>query len=88
MPHYWAFDPVLAGAFDLFGAKMSHYCGRGPGMSDYGKNALVRVMSFAWRWTAAMPWGDRGATEGQMEATNALEDLDHAPLDGIRLELP
>ena len=51
-------------------------------------SALVKVMSFAWRWTAAMPWGDRAATEGQMEATNALEDPDHAPLDGIRLELP
>ena len=51
-------------------------------------SALVKVMSFAWRWTAAMLWGDRGATEGQMEATNALEDPDHAPLDGIRLELP
>ena len=51
-------------------------------------SALVKVMSFAWRWTAAMPWGDRATTEGQMEATNALEDPDHAPLNGVRLELP
>ncbi len=51
-------------------------------------STLVRVMSFAWRWTAAMPWDDRAATEGQMEATNALEDPDHAPLSGVRLELP
>lgn len=51
-------------------------------------SALVRVMSFAWRWTAAMPWGDRAATEGQLEATNALHDPDHAQLGGIRLELP
>ena len=50
--------------------------------------ALVRVMSFAWRWTAAMPWEDRAATEGQLEATNALTDPDTASLDGIRLELP
>ena len=49
---------------------------------------LIRVMSFAWRWTAAMPWEHRAATEGQMEATNALLDPDHAPLDGVRLELP
>ena len=51
-------------------------------------SALVRVMSFAWRWTAAMPWEDRAATEGLLEATNALDDPDHAALDGIRLELP
>lgn len=48
---------------------------------------LVRVMSFAWRWTAAMPWEDRAATEGQLEATNALLDPDNTPLGGIRLEL-
>ena len=49
---------------------------------------LVRVMSFAWRWTAAMPWEDRAATEGQLEATNALLDPDNTPLGGVRLELP
>ena len=51
-------------------------------------SAFMRVMSFAWRWTAAMPWADRAATEGQMEATNALTDPDTATLDGIRLKLP
>ena len=50
--------------------------------------SLVKVMSFAWRWTAAMPWEDRAATEGQLKATNALLDPDETPLDGIRLELP
>ena len=49
---------------------------------------LVRVMSFAWRWTAAMPWEDRAATEGQLEATNALLDPDNTSLGGVRLELP
>ncbi len=49
---------------------------------------LVRVMSFAWRWTAAMPWEDRAATDGQLEATHALLDPDETPLGGIRLELP
>lgn len=49
---------------------------------------LIRVMSFAWRWTAAMPWQDRAATEGQMEATHALLDPDDTPLGGVRLELP
>ena len=49
---------------------------------------LIKVMSFAWRWTAAMPWEDRAATEGQLEATSALLDPDETPLGGIRLELP
>ena len=49
---------------------------------------LVKVMSYAWRWTAAMPWEDRAATDGRLEATNALFDPDETPLDGIRLELP
>lgn len=51
-------------------------------------SALVRVMSFAWRWTAAMPWEDRAAAEGQMEATNALQDPDDAAIGGIQLKLP
>ncbi len=49
---------------------------------------LMRVMSFAWRWTAAMPWHDKGATGGQLEATNALRDPDDAAIGGIKLRLP
>ena len=51
-------------------------------------SALVRVMSFAWRWTAAMPWEDRAATEGQIVATNALSEPDDAAIGGIKLRLP
>ncbi len=51
-------------------------------------SALMRVMGFAWRWTAAMPWEDRAATEGQLEATNALRDPDDAAVSGIKLTLP
>ena len=50
--------------------------------------ALMRVMSFAWRWTAAMPWHDRGSTDGQLEATNALRDPDDSAIGGIKLRLP
>lgn len=58
-------------------------------LSD-GENiaGLMRVMSFAWRWTAAMPWEDRAATEGQLKATNALLDPDDTSLGGISLKLP
>lgn len=51
-------------------------------------SSLVRVMSFAWRWTAAMPWEDRAAVEGQMVATNALSEPDDAAFGGIKLRLP
>jgi len=50
--------------------------------------ALVRVMNFAWRWTALMPWGDPGATETMLDATNALLDPIEALESGKRLELP
>ena len=50
--------------------------------------ALVRVMSFAWRWTAAMPWHDTAASEGQLTATNALQEPDNTAIGGIKLQLP
>ncbi|WP_419918477.1 Fic family protein [Candidatus Poriferisocius sp.] len=51
-------------------------------------SALIRVMSFAWRWTAAMPWEDRAATAGQLEATSALRDPDDLAVGGVQLTLP
>ena len=50
--------------------------------------ALARVLAYAWRWTAAMPWSERAATEGQLHATNALVDAMDARDLGVRLELP
>ena len=50
--------------------------------------ALARVLAHAWRWTAAMPWSERAATEGQLHATNALVDSTDAQSSGVRLELP
>ena len=57
-------------------------------LNDGDIDGLVRVMAYAWRWTAAMPWGDRAAVEGQLEATNALQDPVTARETGLRLELP
>ena len=97
MPDYRVLDPVLTDALDSFAAKTSDYSVLGPYVAGLRRtsvsdgadvSALVRVMSSAWRWTAAMPWEDRAATEGLLEATNALDDPDHARPDGIRLTLP
>ncbi|MGQ0618071.1 MAG: Fic family protein [Acidimicrobiia bacterium] len=49
---------------------------------------FVRTLDYAWRWTAAMPWQDRAAVDGQLIATNALTDSTDAERQGVRLELP
>ena len=56
--------------------------------TDGDIGAYVRVMTYAWRWSAAMPWNDPAATEGQLTATNALLDSTDAEVRGVRLELP
>ena len=54
-----------------------------------GQAALyARTLAFAWRWTAAMPWHDRAATDGRLASTNALVDSTDAEQSGVRLELP
>ena len=57
-------------------------------LNDGDLEGLVRVMAHAWRWTAAMPWSDRAAVEGQLEATNALQDPITARETNRRLQLP
>lgn len=49
---------------------------------------MVRTLAYAWRWTAAMPWKDRRAVDGQLQATNALLDSTEAEDRGLRLEIP
>ncbi|MGH9124795.1 MAG: hypothetical protein ACRDZ8_08725 [Acidimicrobiales bacterium] len=48
----------------------------------------VRTLAFAWRWTAAMPWQDRTAVDGQLAATHALTDSTDAERAGIQFRLP
>lgn len=47
-----------------------------------------RVMSFAWRWTAAMSWADPATTSVLLEQTNALVDSNEAQAAGRRLRMP
>jgi hypothetical protein len=49
---------------------------------------FVRTLGYAWRWTAAMPWQDRAAVDGYLQATHALVDSTDAEREGVRLELP
>jgi hypothetical protein len=48
----------------------------------------VRTLAYSWRWTAAMPWQDRAAVDGQLIATNALTDSTDVEREGVRLGLP
>lgn len=58
-------------------------------LSREGRTDLyIRTLAYAWRWTAAMPWQDRAAVDGQLVATNALTDSTDAEREGVRLELP
>lgn len=50
--------------------------------------ALVKVLTHAWRWTAAMPWTDRPATDAQLLATHALVDSTEAAQSSLQLLLP
>lgn len=55
---------------------------------DGRADLFIRVLVHAWRWTAGMPWHDRVAVEGRMEATHALVDSTDAARLGLRLQLP
>ena len=56
--------------------------------TDGDLTAFVRVMTFAWRWSAAMPWDDPTATSGQLIATNALLDPTDAEIQGVHTPTP
>ncbi|MGI8806854.1 MAG: Fic family protein [Acidimicrobiales bacterium] len=59
------------------------------GLSREGRLDLyARTLAHAWRWTAGMPWQDRGAVDGYLAVTNALVDSTDAERSGLRLELP
>ena len=59
------------------------------GLSREGRFDLyARTLAHAWRWTAGMPWYDRGAVDGYLAATNALIDSTDAERSGLRLDLP
>ncbi len=48
----------------------------------------VRTLVYLWRWTAGMPWPDRGAVDRQLAATNALTTPPTPSAPAFVLELP
>lgn len=57
-------------------------------LSEGDTEVLTKVLTHAWRWTLAMPWEDRVATEAQLVATNALVDSTEAGAQHLQLLLP
>ncbi len=49
---------------------------------------LVRVLEFAQRWAAAIPWSDLEETRRVLEGCNAFAEPGHADETGIRLRMP
>ncbi|MGY6517556.1 MAG: Fic family protein [Lysobacteraceae bacterium] len=49
---------------------------------------IVRVLDFAQRWVAAMPWSDLQTTRVALEENRAFMDATEAENAGVRLRLP
>jgi hypothetical protein len=50
--------------------------------------AIVRVVVFAQRYTAAIDFSDLEKARGVLERTNAFRDANEADAAGVRLMLP
>jgi hypothetical protein len=49
---------------------------------------LIRMLDFAWQWTAAINWQDVGTTQRELDACHAFVDPGEADQLGIRLRMP
>jgi hypothetical protein len=49
---------------------------------------LIRMLDFAWQWTAAINWQDVETTRRELETCNAFVDPGEADQQGIRLKMP
>lgn len=58
-------------------------------LSQTGNSApLIRMLDFAQRYTASIPWDDFETARAVLEATHAFRDSNEAEGQGIRLVLP
>ena len=49
---------------------------------------LIRVLDYAWRWSASINWQDVESTRQTLESCNAFVDPQFAEQNGIRLKMP
>lgn len=57
-------------------------------LGQHNPRPLVRVLDFAQRWTAAVPWGNLAATTRVLTAYQAFLESTEADELGVRLRMP
>ena len=56
--------------------------------AGHGAHAMLRMLDFAWRWTAAVPWRDFEKTMTTLRACHAFDTAEQADRVGTRLTMP
>ena len=56
--------------------------------AGHGAHAMLRMLDFAWRWTAAVPWRDFEKTMTTLRASHAFDTAEQADRVGTRLMMP
>ena len=56
--------------------------------SGHGAAPMLRMLDFAWDWTAAVPWRDVQSTKATLQACHAFDSSGTADRLGIRLSMP
>lgn len=56
--------------------------------AGHGAQAMLRMLDFAWRWTAAVPWRGFEPTMATLRACHAFDTAELADRVGTRLVMP
>lgn len=56
--------------------------------SGHSVEPLVRMLDFAWRWTAAVTWGPLDQTTERLRECNAFDNEVELERKGVRLKMP
>ena len=66
----------------------SYIAGQRAMTAGHGAHAMLRMLDFAWRWTAAVPWRDFETTMTTLRACHAFDTAAQADRVGTRLMMP
>ena len=55
---------------------------------DHGAQPMLRMLDFAWNWTASVEWRDVQSTKATLHACHAFDLADEADRRGTRLAMP
>ena len=57
-------------------------------LGEHSPRQLVRVLDFAQRWVAAVPWGEMSATTAALTQCHAFLESAEAEERGVKLRMP